>query len=74
MGVEHLAMATGGEGSTSGEEEGEGVLVWCAALKAHLGVEKYAPVVLSMTRISLNKLAIEKDGWLGNKVEQLLGI
>lgn len=67
-------MGTGGEGSTSGEEEGEAVLIWWASLKAHLGVEKYALVVLSMTRISLNKLAIEKDGWLGNKVEQLLGI
>jgi hypothetical protein len=50
------------------------VLVWGTALKAHLGVEKYAPVVLSMTRIGLNELVIEKDGWLGNKVEQLLGI
>jgi hypothetical protein len=74
MGVDHLAVVRGGEGSTSGEEEGEAVLVWGTALKAHLGVEKYAPVVLSMTRIGLNELVIEKDCWLGNKVEQLLGI
>lgn len=67
-------MVRGGVGSACNEEEGEGVLVWWTALNAHLGVEGHALVVLPMTRIGLNKLVIEKDGWLGNKIEYLLGI
>lgn len=50
------------------------MLVWWTALKAHLGVEGHALVVLSMTRIGLNKLVIEKHGWLGNNIEQFSGI
>lgn len=67
-------MARGGEGSTSGKNKREGVLIWQTALKAHLGVEGHALVALPVTRIGLNELVIEKDSWLWNKVEQLSGI
>lgn len=67
-------MASGREGSTSGKNKREGVLVRRTALKAHLGVEGHAPVVLPVTRIGLNELVIEEDSWLWNKVEQLSGI
>lgn len=50
------------------------MLVWWTALKAHLGVEGHALVVLSMIRIRLNKLVKEKHGWLGNNIEQFSGI
>ena len=50
------------------------MLVWWTTLKAHLGVEGHALVVLSMIRIRLNKLVKEKHGWLGNNIEQFSGI
>lgn len=50
------------------------MLVWWTALKAHLGIEGHALVVLSMIRIRLNKLVKEKHGWLGNNIEQFSGI
>ena len=50
------------------------MLVWWTALKAHLGVEGHALVVLSMIRIRLNKLVKEKHGWLGNNIKQFSGI
>lgn len=67
-------MIRGGKGSTDGEEESEGVLVRRAAAKAHLGVERQALVVRAMGRVGLNELVVVKDGWVRNKVEQVVGV
>lgn len=67
-------MIRGGKGSADGKEESEGVLVRRAAAKAHLGVEGQAPVVRAMGRVRLNELVVVKDGWVRNKVEQVVGV
>ncbi|PON75455.1 hypothetical protein PanWU01x14_040800 [Parasponia andersonii] len=72
--MDHLAKARGRNGSAGRKQQGERAFIWNAALQGHSGIEGQALVVLAMKRVGFNELVVEKDCWLGNKVEQVVGI
>ena len=72
--MERLAETRRGIGRTSRKQQGEGVLVWADALQAHLFVEREANVEFSIRRVGFDELVVERDCWLGNKVEEGVSI
>lgn len=74
LGVEHLAVKRGGEGSACRKEEGEGELVWRATIETHSSIQGETAVRLVLSRVGLNKLVVEEGRRFGSKVEQVLGV
>lgn len=62
------------ERSACRKEEGVRILIGSATSKAHLSVEIQALIVRAMNRISLNKLVVQKDSTVRNKIKQFVCI